>query len=103
MVGIRGKSKMPPQHPEDIKAAVRKAFGSLAELARQHDVSESVVQTAVSRLQPTGNRIIAAALGYKVHEIWPHLFDEAGNVRRSRPKNASRRSDLTHRQKAVAA
>lgn len=90
-------------HPEDIKAEIRKRCGSLAELARKHGVSQSVVQTALRRPQPTGNRIVAAALGRSVHEIWPQWFDEAGNVRRSRPADAKAAHGQTHRQNAVAA
>lgn len=94
-------------HPEDIKAQIRKQCGSLAELARQHAVSESVVQTAVHRLQPTGNRIIAAVLGKPVHVLWPHLFDASGNVRpearRGRHRDDRQLSAAPRMQKATAA
>lgn len=103
MPRTRGNAAVRSWHPEDIKAAVRKAYGSMAELARRHAVSESVVQTAILRVQPTGNRIIAAALDRSVHEIWPQWFDEAGNVRRPRPADGKHPGCQTQRQKAAAA
>lgn len=98
----RGKLSNRAWHPEDIKAAVRKDYGSLANLARLSGVSESVVQTAVSRPQPTGNRIIATALGLSVHEIWPQWFDVAGNIVADTGKRKSCRSHAA-RQKSAAA
>lgn len=65
-------------HPEDVKAAVRKKFGSLAALARQNGVSDSVVRAALIRPQPTGNRIIAKCLELSVHELWPEWYDADG-------------------------
>lgn len=65
-------------HPEDIKAKVRKKVGSLAKLARQNDVSTSVIRAALIRPQPTGNRIIASCLGQELHDLWPEWYDAAG-------------------------
>ncbi|WP_411576870.1 helix-turn-helix domain-containing protein [Terasakiella sp. A23] len=66
-------------HPEDVKAAVRKKFGSLAALARQHGVSDSVVRAALIRPQPTGNRLIADCLGLPLHELWPEWYRDDGS------------------------
>jgi len=66
-------------HPEDIKAEVRKKFGSMAELGRQNGVSTSVIRAALIRPQPTGNRLIAECLGKTLHEIWPGWYDADGN------------------------
>lgn len=66
-------------HPEDVKAAVRKKIGSLAALARQHGVSDSVVRAALIRPQPTGNRIIADCLGRSLHQIWPQWYRADGS------------------------
>lgn len=73
-------SNLPAQnmHPEDIKAAVRKKFGSLAALARENGVSDSVVRAALIRPQPTGNRIIANCLEQSVHDLWPEWYDRDG-------------------------
>ncbi|WP_417783338.1 helix-turn-helix domain-containing protein [Terasakiella pusilla] len=65
-------------HPEDVKAAVRKKFGSLAALARQNGVSDSVVRAALIRPQPTGNRIIAKCLELSVHQLWPEWYGSDG-------------------------
>ncbi|NVJ92696.1 MAG: helix-turn-helix domain-containing protein [Methylocystaceae bacterium] len=63
-------------HPEDVKAAVRKKFGSLAELARQYGASDSVVRAALIRPQPTGNKLIADCLGCSLHHLWPEWYNE---------------------------
>lgn len=72
-------AKARKHHPEDIKAEVRKKVGSLAELARRHGVSTSVIRAALIRPQPTGNRYIAACLGRELHELWPEWYDADGN------------------------
>lgn len=79
-------------HPQDVMAAIRKRVGSMADLARAHGVSDSVVQAAIHRPQPSGNRIIAEALGTTVHALWPEWFDADGNRRLSSPKPSARRS-----------
>jgi Ner family transcriptional regulator len=65
-------------HPEDVKAEVRKKVGSLAALAREHGVSDSVVRAALIRPQPTGNKIIADCLGIPIHKIWPEWYTDDG-------------------------
>lgn len=65
-------------HPEDVKAAVRKKVGSLAALARLHNISDSVVRAALIRPQPTGNKVIAQCLEVSVHELWPQWYNEDG-------------------------
>lgn len=67
------------EHPEDIKAAVRKTGISLAELARQHGLDDSTTRAALRRPQPSGNQAIADHLKKPLHEIWPEWFDEQGN------------------------
>ncbi|MBI1262982.1 MAG: transcriptional regulator [Rhizobiales bacterium] len=83
--------KLRKSHPEDIKAAVRKKVGSLAELARQEGVSTSVIRSALIRPQPTGNRIIAKCLDRSLHDIWPEWYDAEGKrLYRTRRKISSR-------------
>lgn len=65
-------------HPEDIKAEIRKKVGSLAQLARQNDVSDSVVRAALIRPQPTGNRVIADCIQVPIHSLWPEWYDADG-------------------------
>lgn len=79
------------KHPEDIKAAIRKRVGTMAELARQHGVHSSTVICAISRPQPTGNRIIAELLGLSLFELWPEWFDADGNRRLSDTNRIARR------------
>lgn len=79
------------QHPEDVKAAVRKTGISLAELARQNGLDVSTTRAALRRPQPSGNRVIAKRLGKKLHQIWPEWFDEAGNrITRRQPTRKDR-------------
>lgn len=89
-------------HPQDVMAAIRKRAGSMAELAEKKGASRSVVQAAIHRPQPTGNRIIAECLGKSVHELWPEWFDEDGNRRLSSPK-PNRRRNVSQCQKREAA
>lgn len=63
-------------HPEDVKAEVRKRAGSLAALAREYNVSDSVVRAALIRPQPSGNRVIAQCLELPMHNIWPEWYDK---------------------------
>ncbi len=65
-------------HPEDIKAMIRKKYGSLALVADAHGLSHSTVQCAVYRPVPAGNYAIAQALGMSVHELWPEWFHANG-------------------------
>lgn len=67
------------QHPENIKAAVRKTGVSLAELARRHGLNESTTRAALRRPQPSGNRAIAKHLKKPLHKLWPEWFDKQGN------------------------
>lgn len=70
---------MPNQHPENIKAEVRKTGISLAELARRHGLNESTTRAALRRPQPSGNRAIARHLKKPLHKLWPEWFDAHGN------------------------
>lgn len=88
-------------HPEDIKARVRKQYISLRGLAKMKGVSSAVVHAAVHRPQPSGNHVIAKALGTTVHILWPEWFDKEGNRIRSKNKIKSIRKQ-TKRQRQNA-
>lgn len=78
------------EHPENVKAAVRRTGISLAELARRKGLSTSTTRKALRRPTPSGNRAIAEHLGKSLHQLWPEWFDADGNrissVKDSRPR-----------------
>lgn len=92
-------------HAEDVKARVRKGYGTLEALADKRGVAGAVLRACLRRPVPRGNRIIAAALGKEVHEIWPDWYDADGNRRTTLRSDGNSRSEkcASHRQKAEAA
>lgn len=67
-------------HPEEIKAAIRKQYGSLSELARRWNVHRTLLSHALrqtSASAPT-ERLIAAAIGKAPHVLWPERWNAAG-------------------------
>lgn len=78
----------PDWHPEDIKAAVRKAGSSLAELASDAGISKQALSLALqARVSERCELIIADFLKLHPRTIWPSRFREDG-----RRIGASRRS-----------
>lgn len=74
-------------NPEDIKAAIRKAGGSLTFLARREGVSPQALSIALqARTSERCDKIIASFLGRDAREIWPSRYREdgtrLGNARR---------------------
>lgn len=66
-------------HPEDIKAAVRKAGVTMAALARTAGLSRQVLSMCLhSRVSEHGDKIIAQAVGKTPHEIWPSRYRRNG-------------------------
>lgn len=92
------------QHPEDIKARVRKTGITLEDLGRRSGVAGDTVRKSLYVPCPKGNRVVARYLGIPLHELWPEWFDEAGNriVPRS-GRNDTRRPQGGHGQKRRAA
>lgn len=64
-------------HKEDIKAAVRKHYGSMDALARQSGVHKSILRAALLRPYPKAEAIIAKALNTTAPELWPERYTEA--------------------------
>lgn len=88
-------------HPAWLKAEISERFGSIAALAAKYRVNPNTVQAAIIRPQPTGNHIIASALGYRVHQLWPQWFSPSGM--RIRKGNVKRASAARARQKGAVA
>ena len=74
-------------HPEDVKAAIRKAGGSLTALARREGVSTQALSAALqARASERCDNVIAGFLGRDPREIWPSRYRQdgtrLGNARR---------------------
>lgn len=91
------------QHPEDIKARVRRTGVTLSDLARRNGISESSAHKCLYRCTPAGNRVIAHYLGEPLNALWPEWFDPAGNRRFPDAKNSTRQPGKGHCQKGRAA
>lgn len=86
-------AKKPAQrdwHREDIKAAIRKRFGSMSELARVRRVDVSVIRRALQVPYPKVERLIAEALGTTAPSIWPSRYSD---VQLSNPRHWRRLSN----------
>ena len=100
---------MPPQadwHIEDIKAELRKRFGSLSALCREWGVTRSSISNVLA--QPDRSRRmerrIAAALDRTPHEIWPSRWTPKNTPISHRvDRSPSRTAAAAQRAKAVAA
>ena len=68
-----------PMHPADIKAEIQKAGTSQAEIARELDVSKTVINNVIYG-RMTSRRIaecIAEKIKKTLDEIWPDKYTEA--------------------------
>ena len=66
-------------HPEDLKARLRKRFGSLRAFERQYGLPALCVQAAIRRPHRQAEAVIAAALDMPAARIWPSRYDARGN------------------------
>lgn len=89
-------------HPEDVKAAVRKAGGTLRGLAFAAGVDPSLFSHSLLVPRRTANHAIAQLLGLPVQEIWPEWFDSDGQLKPGAWKSNSPRGGR-QRQKGAAA
>lgn len=65
-------------HPEDIKAAIKKAGYTMTKLANLHGIKygSTLNQVFVNPNYPKAERIISEAIGIPVEEIWPSRANE---------------------------
>ncbi|MEX0758759.1 MAG: helix-turn-helix domain-containing protein [Tistlia sp.] len=91
------------QHPEDVKAAVRKTGITLEALGQSAGIPGATVRKCLYKPCPKGNRVIAAYLGRRLFDIWPEWYDRQGDRIRSRPGKSSAAHAAGHRQKRAAA
>ena len=73
-------------HPELIKAQLRMAGYTLADVARMHSIPESNVRAALRKPTTSGEKAIADVMGKKLHELWPERWTKDG--KRIRPRYA---------------
>lgn len=92
-------------HPELIKAAIRQSGITCEALSVRHGLHKSAVGRALLSPWPRVEAIIAAYLGQRPQDIWPHRYDDSGAPRRirTRRKNHSRAPLSAHDQKREAA
>ncbi len=96
----------PLWHPERIKAELRARYGHITALSEQWGYHRSAISRTltVRGYSPNIERLIAEALGEKLHIVWPDRWYPDGTPIPLRP-----RPDLTalpanpHRQKGRAA
>lgn len=65
-------------HPEDLKAELRKKFGSLRRFERQYGLPPFSAKDALRRPQEAAEAVIAGALGRPAHHIWPSRYAKDG-------------------------
>jgi len=93
-------------HPEDIRSAVRKKYGSMAKLSRALNLNDNAVSNAIC--QPGYSvpleRRIAEAIGLTVQQVWPDRYHADGSPVSLRADRTSTRSaDADLRRNGVAA
>ena len=82
-------------HPEDVKAAIRKRFGSLAKFEREHGLPvESVTNLLRGQKSARVAAVVDAVIAIEAASIAPSLTGIPGN---------SRKPQATHRQFAKVA
>ena len=85
------------QHPEDVKAAIRKLGTSLRALSEAHGYDATACTRALRRPWPAVEAIIAQTIGELPQAIWPSRYDAQGRPL-SRPK---RRGPLRRRHRQI--
>lgn len=93
-------------HPEDIKAAIRKAGATLTSLAQAHGYARASLTMVLKRRAHPPQAIIAAHLGVPPQKIWPSRYDDTGQPLDHRRKDGrinSRNDAAAQRQNQEAA
>lgn len=78
-------------HPEEIKAKLRIAFGSLARFERQHRLPANSVAAALRRPHRRAEKTIIKVLGISGRQLWPSRYDKSGQrLSKQPPENYGR-------------
>lgn len=62
-----------------ILAEVKRHHGTLSALAKLHGITGSNLSVVFSQPYEAGERIIAKAIGMKLHVLWPDRWDQNDN------------------------
>ncbi|HQU16667.1 MAG TPA: helix-turn-helix domain-containing protein [Gammaproteobacteria bacterium] len=93
-------------HPEDIKAALRKRFGTLRAASEAWGLHHTAITNTLKRPMNSMRveRHIADALGVPLHELWPGRWTVAGAPKPRLPgRQSSETANCNKRQKRAAA
>lgn len=73
-------ARRPPRdwHPEDIKAAVRKAGATLRQLADANGIDRGCMSKSLHQPHLRGEQVIAEHLGVPPWVIWPSRYSADG-------------------------
>jgi len=86
-------------NPEDLKARIRKEFGTLKAFAIKNGLNPSTLRVALIRPVPVAQSVIANHFHEPKNRLWPEWYDVQGN-RIFRPTETSKSLDGAHRQNA---
>lgn len=89
----RGKGHYGVMHPEDIKAEIRKRWGSIEALAKVRGLSGSHLRAALCEPRYSAEQVIAHAIGRSAHHLWPDRYHPDGTPLHP-PRRQRRASDL---------
>ena len=70
------KKRANDMHRADIRAALIKKGISLAQLGIEHGLAKTTLRNAFDKRYPSGEKIIADALGKHPKEIWPSRYSD---------------------------
>ena len=89
------------QHPEDIKARIRKQGATLTSVGDAYDVKPTTISKSLRVPCPKGNVVIADFLGVRLYDLWPEWYDARN--KRLHPTDDIRSALPRHCQKRRAA
>ena len=71
-------------HPAQIVCALKMAGWTVRGLSKHHGYHPKVLQHAIQRKWPKGERIIADTLGLKPEEIWPSRYKPSKTIKKGK-------------------
>jgi len=82
-------------------AALRRRGESFASIARDAGLKRQTLYWATIRPHPRANEAIAAALGLRPHDLWPHWFDRDGALISTAPLPRAQLIPRGHRRSSL--
>lgn len=86
-------------NPEDLKARIRKEFGTLKAMAEKYGLEPVTLRVALIKPCPKGQAVIANHYNEPKNHFWPEWYDHEDS-RIFRPTETSKSRDAAHSQKA---